>query len=236
MRVKEFKEGMKNGFPICLGYISVSMAFGLSAAKMGIPVWTAVLMSLTNLTSAGQFAGTTLLATDGTYLELIASMLIINIRYFLMSLSVSQKVDDEFSIGKRLIASFGITDEVFAVSTQRKGKLSFSYMLGLISTPILGWTMGTLLGAALTSLLPEALSDAMGIALYGMFIAIIVPPMKEDKSIIVAVVIAILFSCSFYYIPYLNQIPTGITISICAVVAALICAFLFPVKEETQNG
>ena len=191
MRVKEFKEGMKIGFPICLGYISVSMAFGLSAAKMGIPVWTAVLMSLTNLTSAGQFAGTTLLATDGTYLELIASMLIINIRYFLMSLSVSQKVDDEFSIGKRLIASFGITDEVFAVSTQRKGKLSFSYMLGLISTPILGWTMGTLLGAALTSLLPEALSDAMGIALYGMFIAIIVPPARDHKNILFAVLLAI---------------------------------------------
>lgn len=232
MRVKEFKEGMKNGFPICLGYISVSMAFGLSAAKMGIPVWTAVLMSLTNLTSAGQFAGTTLLATDGTYLELIASMLIINIRYFLMSLSVSQKVDDEFSIGKRLIASFGITDEVFAVSTQRKGKLSFSYMLGLISTPILGWTMGTLLGAALTSLLPEALSDAMGIALYGMFIAIIVPPARDHKNILFAVLLAIAASYGFTYLPGLNKISGGWTVILITILVSAIAAICFPVEEE----
>ena len=232
MRVKEFKEGMKNGFPICLGYISVSMAFGLSAAKMGIPVWTAVLMSLTNLTSAGQFAGTTLLATDGTYLELIASMLIINIRYFLMSLSVSQKVDDEFSIGKRLIASFGITDEVFAVSTQRKGKLSFSYMLGLISTPILGWTMGTLLGAALTSLLPEALSDAMGIALYGMFIAIIVPPARDHKNILFAVLLAIVASYGFTYLPGLNKISGGWTVILITILVSAIAAICFPVEEE----
>lgn len=232
MRVKEFKEGMKNGFPICLGYISVSMAFGLSAAKMGIPVWTAVLMSLTNLTSAGQFAGTTLLATDGTYLELIASMLIINIRYFLMSLSVSQKVDDEFSIGKRLIASFGITDEVFAVSTQRKGKLSFSYMLGLISTPILGWTMGTLLGAALTSLLPEALSDAMGIALYGMFIAIIVPSARDHKNILFAVLLAIAASYGFTYLPGLNKISGGWTVILITILVSAIAAICFPVEEE----
>lgn len=232
MRVKEFKEGMKNGFPICLGYISVSMAFGLSAAKMGIPVWTAVLMSLTNLTSAGQFAGTTLLATDGTYLELIASMLIINIRYFLMSLSVSQKVDDEFSIGKRLIASFGITDEVFAVSTQRKGKLSFSYMLGLISTPILGWTMGTLLGAALTSLLPEALSDAMGIALYGMFIAIIVPPARDHKNILFAVLLAIAASYGFTYLPGLNKISGGWTVILITILVSAIAAICFPGEEE----
>ena len=232
MRVKEFKEGMKNGIPICLGYISVSMAFGLSAAKMGIPVWTAVLMSLTNLTSAGQFAGTTLLATDGTYLELIASMLIINIRYFLMSLSVSQKVDDEFSIGKRLIASFGITDEVFAVSTQRKGKLSFSYMLGLISTPILGWTVGTLLGAALTSLLPEALSDAMGIALYGMFIAIIVPPARDHKNILFAVLLAIAASYGFTYLPGLNKISGGWTVILITILVSAISAICFPVEEE----
>ena len=232
MRTKEFKEGIKDGLPICLGYISVSMAFGLSAVKMGIPAWTAVLMSLTNLTSAGQFAGTTLLATNGTYLELIVSMLIINIRYFLMSLSVSQKVDDEFTIGKRLITSFGITDEVFAVSTQRKKKLSFSYMTGLILTPIFGWTMGTLIGAAMTSLLPEALSDAMGIALYGMFIAIIVPPAREHKNILFAVILAIVASYGFKYLPGLNRISGGWTVILITVMVSAIAAICFPIEEE----
>lgn len=232
MRGREFKEGIKDGFPICLGYISVSMAFGLSAVKMGIPVWTAVLMSLTNLTSAGQFAGTTLLATHGTYLELIASMLIINIRYFLMSLSVSQKVDDEFTIGKRMITSFGITDEVFAVSTQRKKKLSFPYMMGLILTPVLGWTMGTLIGAVMTSLLPEALSDAMGIALYGMFIAIIVPPARDHKNIMFAVILAIVASYGFTYLPGLSKISGGWTVIIITVLVSFIAAICFPIEEE----
>jgi predicted branched-subunit amino acid permease len=149
-----------------------------------------------------------------------------------MSLSVSQKVDDEFSIGKRLIASFGITDEVFAVSTQRKGKLSFSYMLGLISTPILGWTVGTLLGAALTSLLPEALSDAMGIALYGMFIAIIVPPARDHKNILFAVLLAIAASYGFTYLPGLNKISGGWTVILITILVSAIAAICFPVEEE----
>ena len=129
-----------------------------------------------------------------------------------------------------------ITDEIFAVSMQKEKELSFTYMVGLIVTPVLGWTFGTLTGAVATSLLPEVLSDAMGIALYGMFIAIIVPPMKEEKPILAAVLIASLFSCCFFYIPFLKEVPSGIVICICAIVAALICAFVFPVKEEQQNG
>lgn len=232
MKIKEFKEGIKDGLPICFGYFSVSMAFGLSAAKMGIPIWTAVLMSLTNLTSAGQFAGTTLLAAHGTYLELIVSMLIINIRYFLMSLSVSQKVDEEFTIGKRMIASYGITDEIFAVSTQRKGKLSFVYMVGLILTPVLGWTSGTWLGAVMTALLPKALSDAMGIALYGMFIAIIVPPAREHKNVLFAVVLAIAASYAFAYLPVLKQVSGGWSVIFITVLVSAIAAICFPIEEE----
>ena len=123
--VSEFKRGIRDGFPICLGYFSVSMAFGLTAVKAGLPVWTAVLISFTNLTSAGQFAGLNLITAGSSMIELAVTTFIINIRYFLMSLSVSQKTDKEFGIMKRLIASFGITDEVFAVSMQRTGSLSF---------------------------------------------------------------------------------------------------------------
>lgn len=234
MNTKEFKEGIKDGLPICLGYISVSMAFGLTAVKMGIPVWTAVLISITNLTSAGQFAGTNLLAAEASYVELAVTTFIINIRYFLMSLSVSQKVNKEFTTGKRLIASYGITDEVFAVSMQRRGELSFSYMAGLILTPVLGWSGGTLIGAVATSLLPEALTDAMGIALYGMFIAIIIPPARKHKNVLFAVLLAILASYAFRYLPILNRVSGGWSVIIITVVVSAVAAFLFPVEEEGE--
>ena len=230
--VSEFKRGIRDGFPICLGYFSVSMAFGLTAVKAGLPVWTAVLISFTNLTSAGQFAGLNLITAGSSMIELAVTTFIINIRYFLMSLSVSQKTDKEFGIMKRLIASFGITDEVFAVSMQRTGSLSFRYMLGLIITPILGWTAGTFAGAVATSLLPAAVSNAMGIALYGMFIAIIVPPSRAHKNVLFAVVLAIVASVCFTYIPLLSGISRGWAIIIITVAVSALAAWLFPIKEE----
>ena len=232
MNKQEFKEGIRDGFPICLGYISVSMAFGLTAVKSGMPVWAAILISLTNLTSAGQFAGTNLLLAQSSYIELMITTFIINIRYFLMSLSVSQKVDKAFGLKERLVASFGVTDEVFAVSMQRRSELTFSYMLGLILTPILGWTGGTIIGAVATSLLPASLTDAMGIALYGMFIAIVVPQAKDENPLLASVALALIFSCLLRWTPMLNKIDSGLAIVICTVAAATLCAVLFPVKDE----
>lgn len=232
MNIKEFKRGIKDGIPICLGYFSVSMAFGVSAVKLGMPVWIAVLMSLTNLTSAGQFAGTTLLASGGAYIELIISMLIINARYFLMSLSVSQKVDSRFTFLKRLLASYGITDEIFAVSMQKEKELSFTYMVGLIVTPVLGWTFGTLTGAVATSLLPEIISDAMGIALYGMFIAIIIPPARDQINVLFAILMAIAGSCIFAYVPRLQIISGGWSVIIITVITSMLAAVMFPIAEK----
>lgn len=234
MNKQEFKEGIRDGLPICLGYISVSMAFGLFAVKAGMPIWAAILISLSNLTSAGQFAGTNLLLAHSTYIELILTTFIINIRYFLMSLSVSQKVDKGFGLKERLIASFGVTDEVFAVSMQRRSELSFSYMLGLIATPILGWTGGTIIGAVATSLLPEMLTDAMGIALYGMFIAIIIPPAREHRSVMIAIILAILGSYAFAYIPALSALSGGWSVIIITVVVSAFAAWLFPVPKEGE--
>ena len=232
MNKREFREGVRDGFPICLGYISVSMAFGLTVVKEGMPIWSAILISLTNLTSAGQFAGTNLLLAQSSYVELMITTFIINIRYFLMSLSVSQKVDKEFGLKERLIASFGVTDEVFAVSMQRRSELSFSYMLGLILTPILGWTGGTIIGAVATSLLPASLTDAMGIALYGMFIAIIVPPARENRSVLLAVILAIVASYGFAYLPMLSAISGGWSVIIITVLVSALAAWLFPIPEE----
>lgn len=235
MRYEEFKEGIQDGIPICLGYISVSVAFGMTAVLSGIPVWAAVLISLTNVTSAGQFAGTNLLVAQGTYLELALTTLIINIRYFLMSLSVSQRVEQRMGIGKRLVVAFGITDEIFAVSMQRKKRLSAPYMAGLILTPVLGWTGGTLIGATATSLMPPILSAALGIALYGMFIAIIIPPARIHKSVLYAVVLAVVLSCIFYWVPGLKKLSGGWSIIIITVAVSALMAWKFPVSPEDEE-
>lgn len=232
MNTKEFKEGIKDGLPICIGYFSVSIAFGLSCVQMGMPAWLAVLTSLTNLTSAGQFAGATFLMAHANYLEVAVTLFVINMRYFFMSFSVSQKLTEKFSIGKRLVAGFGITDEIFAVSMQRKGTLTFPYMSGLMLTPIAGWTLGTFVGAIATSVLPTVLTDALGIALYAMFIAVIVPPAKEEKNVRIAVGMAIAASYLFTYLPGLRNLSGGWATIIVTVSVSMIAAVMFPVEAK----
>lgn len=236
MKKQEFLEGVRDGIPICLGYFSVSMAFGLTAVLSGIPAWAAVMISLTNLTSAGQFAGTNLLVANGTMIELAMTTLIINIRYFLMSISVSQKVEQKMTLKERLAVSFGITDEIFAVSIQRDHELTSVYMAGLILTPVLGWTGGTLVGAVATSLMPPILSNAFGIALYGMFIAIIVPPAREHKNVLFAVLLSILASVACRYLPVIKNLSDGWTIILICIVVCLIAAYCFPVAESEEEG
>ena len=232
MRKNEFVQGLKDGLPICLGYFSVSVAFGMTTVLAGMPLWAAVLISLTNLTSAGQFAGANLMLAGVNMMELGLTTLVINIRYFLMSLSVSQKVERKMSMKERLAVSFGITDEIFAVSMQYKGELSTPYMAGLIITPILGWTGGTLAGGAATSVMPEALSSTLGIALYGMFIAVIIPPAREERSVLFTVILAILSSLAFTYLPGLRNLGSGWSIIIITIAVSAVAAWLFPRKPE----
>ena len=236
MKKQEFLEGIRDGIPICLGYFSVSMAFGLTAVLSGIPIWAAVVISLTNLTSAGQFAGMNLIAAQGALVEIGLTTLIINIRYFLMSISVSQKVDQKMTMKERMAVAFGITDEIFAVSMQRNHELTTAYMAGLSLTPVLGWTGGTLVGAVATSLMPPVLSNAFGIALYGMFIAIIVPPAKEQKNVLFAVLLAIAASVACKYIPVIKNLSSGWTIILITLVVCVIAAWLFPVEEREENS
>ena len=236
MKKQEFLEGIRDGIPICLGYFSVSMAFGLTAVLSGIPIWAAVVISLTNLTSAGQFAGMNLIAAQGALVEIGLTTLIINIRYFLMSISVSQKVDQKMTMKERMAVAFGITDEIFAVSMQRDHELTTAYMAGLILTPVLGWTGVTLVGAVATSLMPPVLSNAFGIALYGMFIAIIVPPAKEQKNVLFAVLLAIAASVACKYIPVIKNLSSGWTIILITLVVCVIAAWLFPVEEREENS
>lgn len=231
----DFKTGVKHGIPICLGYIPVSFTFGLMAVSAGIPKWTAILISLTNLTSAGQFAGITLISAGTAYFELGLTVFIINLRYMLMSLSISQKIDRKINTLQRMLFSFGITDETYVVASLQPNKLSSSYLFGLISMPIFGWNLGTILGVFISDLLPLTLQNAMGIALYGMFIALIVPPARKERKILVIIMIAVAIMCMFRYISIFSGISSGFRIIISSVVAAATGAYFFPNKEEAKS-
>ena len=232
MKRNEFINGIKDGIPICLGYFSVSMAFGIAAVKGGIPAWAATLTSLSNVTSAGQFAGVNIMLALGSLIELAITTLIINMRYFLMSLSVSQKVDSSMKLWQRFLVSFGITDEIFAVSMRHPRPLTAVYMAGLIITPVIGWTAGTLTGAVATKVMPQVLTSAMGIALYGMFIAIIIPPARKNIKVMTAVIASIGASLVFSYAPILRNISSGWAIIIITIIVSAFCAAFFPVEEK----
>lgn len=228
----EFLRGAKKGLPIALGYIPVSFTFGMMAVNGGIPVWIAILISLTNLTSAGQFAGAGLIIANAALFEITITTFVINIRYMLMSLSLSQKIKQDMPRLERCIMAFGITDETFTVASLEKKEITFSYMMGLITCPYLGWALGTVLGAVTTSILPETLQNSMGIALYAMFIALIVPPSKKSKAALFVVLIAVLLSSVLKWAPYINKISGGWAIIICAIAASVSGAILFPRGDD----
>lgn len=230
-----FIKGLKDGLPIALGYLSVSFTFGLQAVSLGMSWWEAALISLTNLTSAGQFAGLDIMARGGGFwIEMLCTQFIINLRYSLMSLSLSQKADSSLKGVHRWLTGFGITDEIFAVSIGNKEDISNRYFYGIILLPILGWTGGTLLGAIAGQLLPSVVISSLGIAIYSMFLAIIIPPAKKDSAVLKVVVIAVSISCLLRFTPILNNISSGFSIIICTVIAATVGAIFFPLKEEKE--
>lgn len=227
-----FFRGMSHGIPICLGYLSVSFGFGILAVKSGLSVFQAAVISATNLTSAGQKAGLDVIAAGGAIIEMILLQLTINIRYSLMALSLSQKLDKSFTTPHRFIASYGITDEIFAVCSAQKEPITPAYMYGMIFIAGLGWVVGTALGAAAGELLPAAVSTAMEIVLYGMFIAIVIPPAKKQHGVLFAAVIAAALSVIFKFaVPALSE---GFAMMIAAIVSALLAALIFPIKEEEE--
>ena len=231
----EFMHGLRDGIPIALGYLSVSFSIGIMAVTSGLTVFQGALMSLTNVTSAGQFAGIQVIATGGVILELILTQFIINLRYALMSLSLSQKLSEEVTVRQRFVIAFANTDEIFAVAMGHARSLTFPYMLGLQLLPILGWTGGTALGAIAGQILPSSLGNALGVALYGMFIAIVVPAARRLRPVLCVAVLAAVFSCILYYVPLFAGISTGTSIIVCTVAAALVGAWRFPVADGAEE-
>jgi len=227
-----FKAGFADGIPIGLGYISVSFAFGIFAVASGLTVWQTLLISMLNLTSAGQLAGVPIIVGAGSLFELAVTQLVINLRYSLMSVSLSQRLGESVRIRDRFWISFANTDEVFAVSTGRGEMLGRTYFFGLVIPPYLGWTLGTLLGAIAGNVLPDIITGALTIAIYAMLIAIVVPEMKRSLSTALAALIAVALSCVFYYTPVLNNIPSGFAIVICAVLVSAVFALVAPIKDE----
>lgn len=228
----KIQRGIQDGIPIAVGYFSVSFTFGMMAVQSGISPFHAVLISLLNLTSAGQFAGLTVIVTGASLIEMALTQLVINIRYALMSVSLSQKLNDSVKLRSRFLIAYGNTDEIFAVASSKPGTVGEKYLYGLIFLPVLGWVGGTLAGAVASTILPETIISALGVALYGMFIAIVVPPATEHREIRIVVILALILSAAFYYLPVLKQVSSGFMIIICTVVAAAIGAVLFPVKED----
>lgn len=233
MKFTHFRKGLIHGIPIFLGYLSVSFGFGIMAVKSGLTVFEAFAVSLFNLTSAGQTAGVGIIAAGGSIAEMILAQLTINLRYSLMSLSLSQKLDKSFTLPRRLIASYGITDEIFAVASAQPGTVTPWYMYGIILISTVGWCLGTVLGAAAGSLLPAAVSDALGIMLYGMFIAIIIPPARKQRSVMAVVLLSAAISTLIYFL--LPFISSGFSVIICAVAAAVTGAVFFPVDDAPET-
>ena len=230
-----FMKGLVDGIPICLGYISVSFAFGIFAVENGLSALEALLISMTCVTSAGQLAAVPIIATQGGLIQLAVSQLVINMRYALMSISLSQKLDDKVSLADRFAIAFVNTDEVFAVASGQYGRVSKWYMYGLILTPWAGWAAGTLAGALAGNVLPAVVTSSLGVAIYGMFIAIVVPEMKKSRPVALCVGIAVALSCLFRYLPLLNRIPGGFTIIICACVASALMAAAAPIETEEES-
>ena len=232
MDLKEYPAGVRTGLPVGLGYFSVSFGFGAMAVSKGLSVWGATLISASNLTSAGQFAGLGVIVENSGLWLMILTQLIINSRYALMSLALSQRMGQKIGLLPRLCIAFINTDEVFALAMARQKELTVPFLYGLGLLPIIGWVSGTLFGSLAGSILPGSIRTALGVMLYGMFIAIVIPPAKKERSVAAAALLALVFSCLFAWVPALQKAPTGTPIVICTVAAAALCAWLFPVKED----
>ena len=233
--MNNYKQGLLAGIPIALGYLSVSFTFGIMAVSFGLSWWQAVLISMTTVTSAGQFAGIGIMIHPGQYIQMLISQITINVRYSFMSISIGQKADSRFRGIYRWLLGFFITDEIFAVAT-KEDEIKRSYFAGLATLPYFGWALGTFIGAILGNVLPDRLMSALSVAIYGMFLAVIIPPAKKNRAVLGVVIGAMAVSTLFAVVPVLNKVSTGFVIIITTLLVAGLAAHFCPVEEkETEE-
>ncbi len=230
-----YRKGLWDGIPIGLGYLAVSFTLGIAAKKAGLTAFQATLMSFTNNTSAGEFAALATISAKQPYLEMAVMQFVINMRYLLMSCALSQRIDSKFPFFHRFIMGFGITDEIFGISVGTADKLNPFYTYGAMSVAIPGWSLGTLLGVLMGSVLPANIANSLFVALYGMFLAIIIPPAKKNKIIAGLIVISMAASYIFSHLPAVGNISSGMRVIILTIVIAGIAAILFPVEENVYD-
>lgn len=235
MKNNIFLKGMKDGLPVALGYLAVSFTLGIAAVKSGLTPFQAFATSALNNTSAGEFAAFSLIGAGVSYMEIALTTLILNMRYILMSCALSQKIDKNTPIVHRFLMAYDVTDEIFGLSIMSEGRLDPKYTYGLIAISAPSWAIGTYLGAVMGSVMPAGVLSAMNLALYGMFIAVIVPPAKKDKTIAVVIAVSMLSSLMFSILPGLREISSGIVVIILTVVISLAAAILFPVCSDKKE-
>ena len=231
-----FLNGLRDGIPIGLGYYAVAFSLGIIARKAGLNAIEGFFNSVLARASAGEYAGLTMILTHATIVETFLVSFITNARYMLMTTALSQRFSQDTSVLKRIAVAFCMTDEIFGISAARKGRLSPYYGYGAIAISVFGWVLGTFLGAFSGQILPSRLISALGVALYGMFIAIVVPVTKEDKRVLLAVLAGIAISVLFYYAPMLKEISSGMRIIIVTMLVAGAAAFVFPDVPEGKEG
>ena len=238
-----FLRGFRDGLPIGLGYLAVSFAFGIQACQLLGSVFQSFSISATNLTSAGQFAGldvfrgmmTGTATLASSLLAMILTQGVINLRYCLMSCALSQKLSPSVSLWQRALISFGVTDEIFAMSMAYKGNVQAPYSYGMILISMAGWSTGTALGAWAGQILPTQCVTALGMALYAMFVAIVLPAAVEDKKIRGMVLVAALSSVVMTYVPCLNILSSSWRVILLTVLLSGVAAMLFPMPVSSTS-
>lgn len=230
-----FAKGMRDAIPIALGYLAVSFTLGIVAKNAGFTPFQAFLVSFTNNASAGEFAGFTLIAAGGGYLEVAILILITNARYLLMSCALSQKLPPDTPMIQRLLLSYDVTDELFGISVAVPGKLNPYYSFGAYTVALPGWAFGTLFGTLMGSILPANIVSALSVGLYGMFLAIIIPPARKNKILAGVVLISMGASFAFTKLPVVHTLSTGTRTILLTILIAGGAAILFPINEEEDD-
>lgn len=231
-----YKQGLHDGVPIGLGYFAVAFTLGIVAKNAGLTaIQTFLATALTNA-SAGGYAGFTAIAENSTYIDIALTMLIVNARYLLMSAALSQKLAPNTPLKHRMLVAFDVTDEIFGISVAVNGTLNPYYNYGAMTVSIPCWATGAMMGVLMGNILPQNLVSALSVGLYGMFLAIVIPPARKNKIIAGIVILSMILSFLFTKIPFISGMSSGIRVIVLTVVIALLAAILFPVKEEENEG
>lgn len=231
---KEFKEGIRDGIPIGLGYLAVSFSLGVAAKGAGLTAFQGFIASFLNNASAGEYAGFTVIAANASYLEMMLMTLIANARYLLMSCALSQKFAPDTPLRHRLLVGFDVTDEIFGITIARPGTLNPYYTYGAIVVATPCWAGGTALGVIAGNLLPLRVVSALSVALFGMFLAVIIPPARKNHVVAILILISFLASFSAASLPYISQLSSGTRTILLTVVISAVAAALFPVGDGEE--